>query len=122
MPVPTVVTVAAPVDGVVQIAPCGEIDLDNAYRVRDAVDSVLMQGPAVIRVDLRAVPFIDSVGIGMLVACYYAAAAGGVVFAVDNPTRTVYRQLWVAGLVGLLGSPEPIPDPPREPQGGWSDW
>jgi anti-anti-sigma factor len=122
IPAATVVTVAAPVDGVVEIALQGEIDIDNAYQIRDAVDAVLTAAPPGIRLDLRQVTLVDSVGIGVLVACYYAAAAGGVIFVVSNPTRTVYRQLWVAGVVGLFGSPEPIPDPPLPAQPGWADW
>lgn len=122
MPTPTTVTIGSPADGVVVITAEGDIDIDNAYQLRDAVDHVLVDRPAGIRVDLTEVTQIDSVGIGVLVACYYAAAAGQVGFAVDNPTRTVYRRLWAAGLVGLLGSPQPIPDPPVPAQNRWSDW
>ena len=121
MPAPMVVTVASPTDGVVEISAEGEIDIDSAYQMRDAVERVMLHPPTAIRVDLRQVTLIDSVGIGVLVACYYLAAASHVTFVVDSPTRTVYRRLWVAGLVGLLGSPEPIPDPPPAPS-GWADW
>jgi anti-anti-sigma factor len=95
-------------DGTVEIAPSGEIDLDNAHVIRDAVNDVLTQGtPARIFLDLQRVMLIDSIGIGILVACFHAAAASGVRLVVGHPGPTVYRQLWVSGLVGLLGCAEP---------------
>ena len=96
------------VDGTVEIAPSGEIDLDNAHVLRDAVNDVLAAGtPSRICLDLYRVMLIDSIGIGILVACFHAAAASGVKLVVSHPSPTVYRQLWVSGLVGLLGCAEP---------------
>ncbi len=96
------------VDGPVEIAPSGEIDLDNAYVINDAVTTVLTATkPTRICLDLRRVTLIDSIGIGILVACFHAAAASGVKLVVANPSPTVYRQLWVSGLVGLFGCAEP---------------
>lgn len=95
-------------DGAVEIAPSGEIDLDNAHVIRDAVNDVLTgSSPACITLDLQRVVLIDSIGIGILVACFHASAASGVKLVVGRPSPTVYRQLWVSGLVGLLGCAEP---------------
>jgi len=95
-------------DGTVVIAPSGEIDLDNAHVMRDAVNDALTRGrPTRISLDLQRVLLIDSIGIGILVACFHAAAASGVKLVVSQPSPTVYRQLWVSGLVGLLGCAEP---------------
>jgi anti-anti-sigma factor len=94
-------------DGTVEIAPSGEIDLDNAHVMRDAVNEALSSPPERICLDLQRVMLIDSVGIGMLVACFHVAAASGVKLVVTHPSPTVYRQLWVSGLVGLLGCAEP---------------
>lgn len=95
-------------DGSVEITPSGEIDLDNAHVLRDAVNGVLTTStPARICLDLRRVTLIDSIGIGILVACFHAAAASGVKLVVSQPSPTVYRQLWISGLVGLLGCAEP---------------
>ncbi len=55
----------------------------------------------------RRVMLIDSIGIGILVACFHTAAASGVKLVVNPPSPTVYRQLWISGLVGLLGCAEP---------------
>jgi anti-anti-sigma factor len=95
-------------DGTVEISPGGEVDLDNAHVLRDAVNDVLTRGtPPRITLDLQRVMLIDSIGIGILVSCFHAAAASGVQFVVAHPSPTVYRQLWVSGLVGLLGCAEP---------------
>ena len=46
----------------------GEVDVSNANELREALDAVLGQTPAGISVDLAQVAYIDSTGIGVLVA------------------------------------------------------
>ncbi|HYN93737.1 MAG TPA: STAS domain-containing protein [Pilimelia sp.] len=94
-------------DGTVEITPRGEIDLNNAYRIREAVNEALAGSPSRVSLNLAAVTLIDSVGIGTLVSCFHSAAASGVRLVVTAPSRIVYRQLWVSGLVGLFGLPTP---------------
>jgi anti-anti-sigma factor len=95
---------------VVEIAPRGEIDVDTAGEVRDAVAAVLAQSrPAGIELNMRLVSFIDSVGISALVAGFQTAEVSGVKLVVTEPSRFVHRQLWVTGLLGLFGAPEPHP-------------
>jgi anti-anti-sigma factor len=102
-------------DDTVTISPHGEIDLDNAYLIREAVDHALTgDKPAGIVIDLASVTLIDSVGIGMLVSCFHTAAASGVRLSVAHPSTIVYRQLWISGLVGLLGLPTPSADGGRQ--------
>ncbi len=86
----------------------GEIDVDTAGEVRDAVAEVLARSrPAQIFLNLRLVSFIDSVGISALVAGFQTAQVSGVTLRVTEPSRFVHRQLWVTGLLGLFGAPEP---------------
>lgn len=86
----------------------GEIDVDTAGEVRDAVAEVLSRSrPAQINLNLRLVSFIDSVGISALVAGFQTAQVSGVTLRVTEPSRFVHRQLWVTGLLGLFGAPEP---------------
>ena len=86
----------------------GEIDVDTAGEVRDAVAEVLARSrPAQINLNLRSVSFIDSVGISALVAGFQTAQVSGVKLVVTEPSRFVHRQLWVTGLLGLFGAPEP---------------
>lgn len=95
-------------DGTVEIAPRGEIDVDTAYEVKEAVAEVLAKhNPARIELNMRLVSFIDSVGISAMVAGFQTAEVSGVKLVVTEPSRFVHRQLWVTGLLGLFGAPEP---------------
>jgi anti-anti-sigma factor len=103
----SIVTSALP-GGVVEIAPRGEIDVDTAHEVREAVAAVLAKGrPSRIQLNMRLVSFIDSVGISAMVAGFQTAEVSGVKLLVTEPSRFVHRQLWVTGLLGLFGAPEP---------------
>lgn len=94
--------------GVVEIAPRGEIDVDTAYEVREAIVGLLAKGrPPRIELNMRLVSFIDSVGISAMVAGFQTAEVSGVKLIVTEPSRFVHRQLWVTGLLGLFGAPEP---------------
>jgi len=102
------VTIGGTRDGGVMIRPTGDVDLSNAFVIREAVDRALVGvKPRRIVIDLSGVTVIDSVGIGVLVSCYHAAAACQVPLVATRPSYTVYRQLWVAGLVGLFGLATP---------------
>jgi len=92
----------------VEIAPMGEIDVENAYEIREAVAAQLA-GPHPNRIELnmRQVTFIDSVGISALVGAFQLASVSGVKLVVTRPSRFAHRQLWVTGLLGLFGSPQP---------------
>jgi anti-sigma B factor antagonist len=95
-------------DGVVEISPRGEIDLENAHELRSAIDAAFVNlEPRLVRIDLWSVTFIDSVAISALVAGYHLAAIRNARLVVTNPTEFVYRQLFVSGLVGLFGAPRP---------------
>lgn len=95
-------------DGTVEIAPRGEIDVDTAYEVKEAVAEVLSKdSPTRIELNMRLVSFIDSVGISAMVAGFQTAEVSGVKLVVTEPSRFVHRQLWVTGLLGLFGAPEP---------------
>lgn len=93
---------------VVEILPQGEIDVDTAHEVREAVQAVLTKDrPTRIQLNMRLVTFIDSVGISAMVAGFQAAEVSGIKLVVTQPSRFVHRQLWVTGLLGLFGAPEP---------------
>lgn len=95
-------------NGTVEIAPRGEIDVDTAYEVKEAVAGVLSKDNASrIELNMRLVSFIDSVGISAMVAGFQTAEVSGVKLVVTEPSRFVHRQLWVTGLLGLFGAPEP---------------
>jgi anti-sigma B factor antagonist len=102
------ITTSTLAGGVVEIAPSGEIDVETAHEVREAVASQLSHArPARIELNMRRVTFIDSVGISALVAAFQITSVGGVKLVVTKPSRFAHRQLWVTGLLGLFGAPEP---------------
>jgi anti-sigma B factor antagonist len=95
----------------VEVCPEGEIDVENAYLIRDAVAARLAEGrPGRIELNMQHVTFIDSVGITALVGAFQLARISGVPLVVTRPSRFAHRQLWVTGLLGLFGNPQPCPD------------
>ncbi|MBG0565712.1 STAS domain-containing protein [Actinoplanes aureus] len=107
------ITTSTLADGAVEVSPRGEIDVENAYEIREAVAAELANaqraegGAARIELNMRHVTFIDSVGISALVAAFQLAAVSGVKLLVTRPSRFAHRQLWVTGLLGLFGNPQP---------------
>ncbi|GIM88902.1 STAS domain-containing protein [Paractinoplanes toevensis] len=96
-------------DGVVEISPSGEIDVENAYEIRETVAGLLADGrPTRIELNMQHVTFIDSVGISALVAAFQLAGVSEVKLVVTRPSRFAHRQLWVTGLLGLFGNPQPF--------------
>ncbi len=105
------ITTSTLADGAVEVSPAGEIDVENAYAIKDAVAEQLAGGaPTRIELNMRNVTFIDSVGISALVSAFQLARISGVALSVTRPSRFAHRQLWVTGLLGLFGNPEPCPD------------
>ncbi|MEU4427265.1 STAS domain-containing protein [Actinoplanes sp. NPDC024001] len=103
------ITTSTLADGAVEVSPRGEIDVENAYEIREAVAAQLAEGgPGRIELNMRHVTFIDSVGISALVAAFQLAAVSGVKLIVTRPSRFAHRQLWVTGLLGLFGNPQPF--------------
>jgi anti-sigma B factor antagonist len=97
------------VDGLLRITLQGEIDFTNATAVSDVIRaSVSEDRPGVLRVDMSGVTFLDSSGIGVLVVAYKEATGAGAEYEVVGPSRAVFEQLRLTGLVDLFGI-----EPPR---------
>ena len=85
-------------EGSVVVRVGGEVDLGSAPRLRDAAVARLMDGDRNLVLDLSAVEFIDSVGLGTLVAILKRARSlGGDVSLVVTSDR-VRRPLELTGL------------------------
>jgi anti-sigma B factor antagonist len=98
-------------DGGVEVAPAGEIDVENAFEIREVVAARLAEGrPSRIELNMERVSFIDSTGITALVGAFQLASISDVKLVVTRPSRFAHRQLWVTGLLGLFGNPEPCAD------------
>ena len=102
------ITTSTLADGAIEVSPRGEIDVENAYEIREAVGAQLSDAaPSRIELNMQHVTFIDSVGISALVAAFQLAGVSGVKLVVTRPSRFALRQLWVTGLLGLFGNPQP---------------
>ena len=80
----------------------GEVDVSCADDLREELTLALDDAPARIEVDLAAMPYIDSTGIGVLVGFAHRAVDEGVEFALANPQPNVARVLELLGLLGEL--------------------
>lgn len=98
-------------DGSLEVALFGEIDFSNAAAAVATIDNAISRArPGQVTVDITAVTFLDSSGIGVLVTAYRAATALDAGYRVLGANRFVYEQLRMTGLVELFGI-----DPPSVP-------
>jgi len=87
----------------VRVAVTGEIDMDSAERLDDAVGCALtMPGVRRVEIDLTEVTFMDSSGINVLVRCHAGAHRAGSSLVVTHPQPTVLRVLQITGVCGTL--------------------
>jgi anti-sigma B factor antagonist len=105
--------------GVLEVSLFGDIDFANAPSIRETIRAAVAEAaPAVIRLDLAAVTFLDSSGISLLVTVHRLAAGLGVRYQVLNPTPTVYEHLRLTGLAELFGVTRPPARPGDAPGTG----
>jgi anti-anti-sigma factor len=83
--------------GGTEIRCAGEIDVGTCAKLIDAFDRVFSDGAEAVRVDMRAVTFIDSTGIGCLLHGALKAEKLGTAFVVV-PGDAVQRFIDVTGL------------------------
>jgi anti-sigma B factor antagonist len=82
----------------------GDIDFANSASITRAMREAVVQGrPKLVLVDVAEVTFLDSSGLGALVAALRAATDCGAAFRVERPNANVYGQFEIAGLVELFG-------------------
>lgn len=89
-------------EGTTRLLVAGEADVSCADRLRAELDAALAAQPTELVVDLSELSYIDSTGIGALVATAHRAADTGIAFSVANPQRNVARVLSLLGVDGDL--------------------
>lgn len=93
---------ATEVAGLMVVAVDGEIDVDTADDVLDAVRlGFVSEGPALIA-DLTLVTFFGSTGISTLISAHELAEEQGKKLHVVAPQRAVRRPLQVTGVADVL--------------------
>lgn len=86
---------------VVTIAPNGEIDLETVDAVRREFASACAEARN-ITLDLRAVSFMDSSGLRVLIESQRDADAAGLTFAIVRGPASVQRLLELSGITDRL--------------------
>ncbi|GAA2354581.1 STAS domain-containing protein [Dactylosporangium salmoneum] len=100
------VTTNVTMDGSTVLTVRGEIDHSNATTLRqEIVSAATERRPGTLRVDLGLVTFLDSAAVGALVAAQREAGTEGVRVVVSRASPFVQRQLRIAGVHEILGSP-----------------
>ncbi len=94
-------------DDVVVLSASGDVDLHTAGQLRDAVVNAVGGGddgdaPRQVDVDLSGVPFLNSSGLGALLAGVKEANRLGIVFRVLNLQPPVRRVVEMMGLTEVL--------------------
>lgn len=84
------------------VAVAGEVDVESAPRMRDALLRSIAEEEEAVILDLGAVTFLDSSGLAALVVVDRAARAKGVRFRLQSVPPRVTRLLTLTGLNALL--------------------
>jgi anti-anti-sigma factor len=85
------------------VAPTGDVDLQSAPALRQVLqDAVARDDTRRIEIDLSKVTFLDSAGIGVIVAAHRAASDKGATLLLREPGPVVRMVLEVTNLYSLL--------------------
>jgi anti-sigma B factor antagonist len=108
-----VMTTRRQADGAIVIDVRGTLDTATVDALRVALLTTLhAERPVTMIVDLTFVTFMDSMGVGALVAGHNAARETGTRFVLRNPSEFVHRQLRITGLAEMFG----LGSPPASPR------
>lgn len=90
-------------DGLLTVALSGELDHHNAAALRTRIDALLQdRSIRELVFDMRAVTFMDSSGIGIILGRYRTMSERGGGVSIQNANKYVERMLKMAGLSSLL--------------------
>ncbi|MGH3622656.1 MAG: STAS domain-containing protein [Sciscionella sp.] len=82
----------------------GEVDLDHAEELREAVLATFDEQPAEVWIDLAGVSFLNSSGLGALLSGVKEAESRGIRFAVRRQQPQVRKVVDMVGLTEVLGT------------------
>jgi anti-sigma B factor antagonist len=93
----------------------GELDLYTAPQLQDVVTGVLEADGPRIAIDLTDVGFVDSSGLGVIVACMTGARdRGGDLALVAPPASSLTRLLTLIGLDTTISTHPSLDDLPHD--------
>lgn len=80
----------------------GEVDVHSAPALREGVTAALTANPSAVVVDLSKVGFLDSTGLGALVAARAAATERGVALPIVCTSARILKLFTITGLDGVF--------------------
>jgi len=90
-------------DGVLYVKPTGDIDHHTAKNMREAIDGLIVKNnPKELELDLSAIDFMDSSGLGLVLGRYKKQSDIGGKFKIINPGRRVLQILQLAGVEKII--------------------
>ena len=85
-----------------ELALSGDLDMSATFVLEPILDRVLAGAPGELVLDLAEVPFVDSSGLGLLIATHERADRAGVDMAIAGAGPEIQRVFHIAGLDGVL--------------------
>ncbi len=89
-------------DDAVELDLAGDLDMSATFALEPVLDRVLAGGPGALVLDLEDVGFVDSSGLGLLIATHERAAGADVDMAITGAGPEIQRVFAIAGLDGVL--------------------
>ena len=90
-------------NGILYVKLSGDIDHHSAKSVRDSVDNLIRNNhPAQLELDLSAIEFMDSSGLGLVLGRYKKQTDMGGTMKIINPTKRVTQILQLAGVEKII--------------------
>lgn len=81
----------------------GDVDHHSAKTVREEIDNVIFEKkPVLVLLDLSAVEFMDSSGLGLILGRYTLSTDLGAEFRIIKPSPSVSKILDLAGIERLM--------------------
>ena len=90
-----------PDDSSAAVSPAGDLDVSTSPRLLACIDELLAEGRATITLDLRAVTFIDSSGLGALVKAHKRASSSARLTVVE-PRPHIHRAMEISGILKVI--------------------
>ena len=91
-----------PRSGGIDLALSGDLDMSATFALEPVLDRVLADNPRELVLDLGEVGFVDSSGLGLLIATHERATHADVDMAITRAAPEIQRVFTIAGLDGVL--------------------
>ena len=80
----------------------GDVDISNAHLFKKQLETALEEKRQNITIDLSALSYIDSTGLGVIIGAYGSIQKDGYSIKLLNPKESVKKLLRISGLDKIL--------------------